>query len=117
MKNTAKVLALAAALLGGMLAADSALAWGRSRVVVGFHFGVPIGYPYYYAPYPYYPPYYAAPVVVQQQPTVYVEQAPAAPQAQASSGYWYFCQSAQGYYPYVKECPGGWQRVSPQPAQ
>jgi hypothetical protein len=38
--------------------------------------------------------------------------APAPPQ---QLGWWYFCPGANGYYPYVRECPGGWQRVSPQP--
>ncbi len=27
--------------------------------------------------------------------------------------YWYYCESARGYYPYVPTCPGGWV---PQPA-
>jgi len=103
--------------MAGMLVAQSAFAWHhhhRSRVSVGLHFGIPIGaYPYY--PYYYPPVYYPAPVVVQQQPTVYVEQA--APQAQPAqpAGYWYYCADARAYYPYVKECPAGWQRVAPQP--
>jgi hypothetical protein len=52
---------------------------------------------------------------------VYIEQqqAPAAPPpapvAAAPADYWYYCAAAQGYYPYVKECPGGWQKVLPQP--
>lgn len=29
--------------------------------------------------------------------------------------WWYYCAESQRYYPYVKECPGGWQRVAPQP--
>jgi hypothetical protein len=89
----------------------------------GFYFGVPIGgYPYY-APYysPYYYPaysYYSAPVVVQQQSPVYVEQNPqpaASAQPSAPAGYWYYCAGSNAYYPYVKECPAGWQRVAPQP--
>jgi hypothetical protein len=78
------------------------------------------GAPYYggAAPY-YYPPYsYAPPVVVQPAPQVYIErdpQAVAPAQQQPSSQWWYFCPGANGYYPYVKECPGGWQRVAPQP--
>ncbi len=52
------------------------------------------------APYPYYA---APPVVVQPAP---------APPAQA---YWYYCQSAGAYYPYVQDCPGGWMQVVPQP--
>jgi hypothetical protein len=79
----------------------------------GFHGSVwigPVWGPGWWGPaYPYPYPYYAAPpVVVQQQPEVYVapEQAPS---------YWYFCQNPQGYYPYVKQCPGGWKKVVPSP--
>ena len=28
--------------------------------------------------------------------------------------YWYYCESAGQYYPYVTECPEGWQAVVPQ---
>jgi hypothetical protein len=110
-----KLTLLVLALLTGALTASSAFAWGgRSHVFVGFNFGFPAYYP---APYYYYPPaYYPAPVVVQQQPQVYVEQpaAPAAAPAQ-SENYWYYCAGSRTYYPYVKDCPGGWQRVSPTP--
>lgn len=27
--------------------------------------------------------------------------------------YWYYCNDPQGYYPYVKSCPLGWQKVAP----
>lgn len=40
-----------------------------------------------------------------QPPPVYIQQ----PQQQ----YWYFCGSVNGYYPYVKVCPEGWQEVIP----
>lgn len=62
---------------------------------------------YYWDPYYYSPPVYAPPVVVQPAPQV-------APQA-APQQYWYYCQGSQAYYPYVKECPGGWMQVVPQP--
>ena len=121
MKTTRTVLALAL-LTAGFLAAEPAMAWhhGRARVGVGFYFGVPVsGFPYYYPPYyAYYPPYYPPAVVVQPQPTVYIEQggAPAAAPAPApAANYWYYCAGSRTYYPYVKECPGGWQRVAPQP--
>ena len=68
---------------------------------------------------PRYPaPVYAPPVVVvPPEPTVYVEQGSAAANpAEPVAGYWYFCREANNYYPYVKECPGGWQQVAPQPA-
>lgn len=124
MKSIKWIIALLA-----LVAAASGSAWadrghrhghGRGQV----HFGVVIGplwgpwwYPpprYYYSPsYPYYPPV----VVERAAPTVYIEQpAPAAPAApQAQTNYWYYCDAARGYYPYVRECPAGWQRVLPQP--
>ena len=33
--------------------------------------------------------------------------APSVPQ------YWYYCASANAYYPYVAQCPEGWQTVVP----
>ena len=70
-------------------------------------------YPYGYSyPYPYQYPAYSPPVVLDSGPQTYIEQAP--PQAQQ---YWYYCQNPQGYYPYVGECPGGWQPVPAQPSQ
>lgn len=86
------------------------------------YFGVGIGtgfYPGYwygppYAPYaPYYygaPVYSSPPVVIQQQPPVYIEK-PQPPVA----GYWYYCSASKAYYPYVNDCPEPWQRVSPLP--
>ena len=107
-------LALAALLIGASVS-ESALAHGRGRVFLGFNFGYPgYYYPAPYSPYYYYPPpYYAAPVVVQSPPQVYVER-DAAPAPEAQS-YWYYCAATRGYYPYVKECPGGWQKVAPAP--
>jgi hypothetical protein len=90
----------------------------RVGVVVGIPFGYPwygYGMPPYYAPYNNYPPYYyPRQVIVQPEPQVYIERAApqAAPQAQA---YWHYCSNPQGYYPYVKECPAGWQQVMPTP--
>ncbi|MGE5638792.1 MAG: hypothetical protein ACM30H_01745 [Clostridia bacterium] len=114
MKTALAALALAA----GALTASSAFAWGHhggGRVFLGFNFGVPVYAPYYYYPGPV---YYPAPVVVQQQPMVYSERsdlaaAPAAPQ----ENYWYYCAASRGYYPYVQECPSGWQRVPAAPAR
>ena len=112
MKKTALV---AFALLTGALAAEPAFAWGHGggHVFLGFNFGFPVYAPYYYY-YP--PPVYYPPVVVQSSPPVYVERndqpQAAAPQAQS---FWYYCAGSRAYYPYVKDCPGGWQRVSPTP--
>lgn len=114
---------------GLLLAALVPAAWAGGSV--GVYVGVPGPYwapayprpyyprPYYYpGPYWYPAPVYAPPVVVvPPEPTVYVEQGSAAASpAEPVAGYWYFCREANNYYTYVKECPGGWQQVAPQPA-
>jgi hypothetical protein len=113
---------------------------GHSHGGVYFSFGVPWpgyywGYPYYYAPPPYYgyAPYYGygyAPAA--SDPPQYIErsdvegappaaqspqqQQPAPPQSQEpQQTWWYWCQNSQKYWPYVKECTGGFQRVPAQP--
>ena len=78
----------------------------RGGVVIGT--GVWLG-PYWYPPYyPYYPydPYEPVPVVAE--PQTYIEQ--------PGPSYWYYCEAAKAYYPYVRECPGGWLTVMPQGA-
>lgn len=97
--------------------------WGpRPYWGAGYWGGGYWGAPYwggYYAPY--YPYYGYPPVVVQPAPQVYIERdappqtapPPASPAPQQN--WWYFCPGAGAYYPYIRECPGGWQRVAPQP--
>lgn len=96
----------------------------------GAHFGLFIGTPIWgptYYPYArsygYYPPTRvimmpAAPTVYVERiaPPVYVERDPysALPGA-PSSDWWYYCGSSRSYYPYVRECREGWQRVAPLP--
>jgi hypothetical protein len=88
----------------------------------GVYLGGPVFWPgYYYPPAyfpryysPYYPPYYP-PVVVPPSPSVYIEQG-SSQTAPAPSNWWYYCADSNAYYPYVKECPAGWQRVAPLPA-
>jgi hypothetical protein len=96
---------------------------------VGVVVGVPFGFPGYYGPYgypygypfgPYYPfPAYYPPAVVTvpAPPTTYVQQGYAQQNSAAASSTpsWYYCDASQAYYPYVKECSSGWQRVAPQP--
>lgn len=89
----------------------------------GFYMGAPYAYPFYPSPY-YYPPavQYYPPIVVSPvpvQPPIYIEQQqirPGSPQAiPEETHYWYRCEKTDAYYPYVKECPGGWQKVVPIP--
>jgi hypothetical protein len=102
-------------LLAGVMAAGTASAHGRggARVHFGFFVGGPVWGPWYYPPpYPY---YYPAPVyVTPPAPPVYVERQDVAPTSQPQD-WWYYCEQSRGYYPYVKSCPGGWQRVPPAP--
>jgi len=81
------------------------------RVGVGFWIGPGWGWPYYYPSnyYPYYPP--EPPIVIQQQPEVYVQPVP----QEEQTLYWYYCKDPQGYYPYVNRCPSGWMKVVPTP--
>src|SRR5262245_44159677 len=99
---------LAVSALLGAAASAPAFAGGHTR----FSFGVVIGAPFY----PWYPPYYYYPppvVVVPAAPTTYIEQGGSSA-APSRSSYWYYCEASRTYYPYVKECPGGWLRVVPQ---
>lgn len=81
------------------------------------HFGVFVGAPLFWGwDYWDYPPYYYYPpnVAVESSPPVYIEQGSgAAPYGEG--GYWYYCPEKQSYYPYVRTCPSGWQRVAPEP--
>ncbi len=71
-----------------------------------------VGGLWYFYPQPVYPypDAYTPPVVVIPQAPSAVPGAPA-PQAQN----WYYCTSAQSYYPYVSSCPEGWKMVPATP--
>jgi hypothetical protein len=95
---------------------------GSVRVGIGwpgYYYGVPVGY---YGGY--YGGYYDGsaygPVYGDvNAPVTYVERGDVAPAANGTSNaggnWWYWCEGSRSYYPYVKDCPGGWQRVAPQP--
>jgi len=85
----------------------------------GISLGVPLYWPGYYPGYYPYPYTYPGPDYSYPGPAVapsggYVEQGypQAAPAPQQD---WYYCPNSNAYYPYVRECPGGWQRVPSQP--
>ena len=112
MKKAVSIILAAAALL--LASSFPALANGHvhGSIWIGPVWGPGWWGPAYPYPYPY--PYYAGPpVVIQQQqqpPTEYI-----APEQPEAPSYWYFCQNPKGYYPYVKQCPGGWMKVVPSP--
>jgi hypothetical protein len=80
----------------------------------------------YYAPSPvvYAPPVYAQPYYVEpayvSPPVVALPPAPpyvaqGLPTETPGGQWWYLCKKPSGYYPYVRECPSGWEKVSPTP--
>ena len=76
------------------------------------------GYPGgYYGPYA---GYYGPPAVVYASPPVVTYAAPPQPivlAAQPEPAVWYYCEASGKYYPYVQECPTGWQtRVATPPS-
>ena len=90
------------------------LAHGHGRG--GVRAGIWIG-PGWWGPWwdpPVYPYYYAEPpVIIQRQAPVYEQQTP---QVEEQPYYWYYCPEARAYYPYVKQCSGGWMKVVPSPS-
>lgn len=85
--------------------------WHRGWYGPRFGWWWVVGPSWYYYPQPVYPypQAYAPPVIVQATP---------AKPGPAPEQYWYYCDAARKYYPYVSACPGGWQRVpvTPPPA-
>lgn len=86
-----------------------------------------IGGAWYFYPQPIYPypdPYRPPVVVVEQAPPPVVVQVPApavvpaqpAAPAVPTPQFWYYCDAAKAYYPYVATCPSGWQTVPATPA-
>lgn len=70
---------------------------------------------FYPAPIYPYPDPYTPPVIVL--PPAEVPQANVPAPAQPPAQFWYYCDSANGYYPYVPSCPEGWKSVPAQPPQ
>ncbi|TBR15531.1 hypothetical protein [Rugosibacter aromaticivorans] len=91
--------------------------WGHGQGWGHGYFGIAIDpwAPWYYPPIYYPPAYYPQTVVIQPSPSVYIEQPDPAPAPAEQANYWYYCGKSKTYYPYVKACPSGWQRVTPQP--
>lgn len=124
MKRNKFAALIAFVLLGSVLSLDASADRGGHHGHGG-HFGIFIdpwpSYSYYpyYRPYAYYPRYYEYPAVVAApvSPPVYIERDDneIAQSDPASPAYWYYCNKPKGYYPYVRECRSGWQKVPSQP--
>lgn len=86
--------------------------WGPT-----IHYG-----PSWYGGYYYYGPGYSGVDPQPTEPQVWIERgqdesAQDDGGAAAAQGWWYWCDDPQGYHPQVRECPGGWRPVAPQPAE
>jgi hypothetical protein len=81
---------------------------GHARL--GIFIGGPLFWPYP-GPYYYYPPVVAVP----SAPPVYIERGDEEDVPAQGQAYWYYCADSATYYPYVKKCPSGWQRVPARP--
>jgi hypothetical protein len=106
---------IARCVCAALLAVASLPALAHGSVRFGIGIGIPG--PWYYPPPPVYYPYpYYPPAVVVPPPSSYVEQAPASAYSThpVQSSY-YYCAASKSYYPYVRECPGGWEQVPAQP--
>lgn len=109
--------------------------WWGVGVGVGLGLGweaAYLGSPYYYGYDPYYPYAYPAPAyddlydvapvnvnsALVPPPPPGAATSSAAPSAlppPTSSSNWYYCASANGYYPYVTQCPEAWRMVPATP--
>jgi hypothetical protein len=92
--------------------------WGfGTGFVGGAYVGSQIARPYYYQPYP--PPIvYPQPTIVQVPAPVYVTPPPGAqnlpvtPPPVSKQSTWFFCESANNFYPNVATCPEGWKPMN-----
>jgi hypothetical protein len=78
--------------------------------------GAYLGGPWFWGAYDTWPLYdgnYYPPEAATLTPT-YPEQEVPADAPQRGETAWYYCGNPPGYYPYVQNCPSGWQRVQPQ---
>jgi len=102
--------------------------FGGRPFIANRHFYYP-GWGFSVGAYPYWPSYsdywpyfsygsyyYATDIAIpSSRPLVYIEQS-SVPHIQAlEPGEWQYCTNPEGYYPHLKECPVGWQKLDAQP--
>lgn len=85
---------------------DGRLGWWWIAAGIWYFYPQPV-YPY---PDPYAPPVLVTPPVVVVPPA-----ATAPPEPPAAPEFWYYCESANAYYPYVATCPEAWKKVPAKP--
>ena len=90
------------------------LGWEAAHIASPYYYPA---YPVYYYPAPaYYYPYRPATVVIEPTPPMPPERiTTGAPSSPPPAPNWYYCDSAKGYYPYVRQCPEPWRTVPSTP--
>ena len=89
---------------------EGRLGWWWITAGIWYFYPAPV-YPY---PDPYTPP---VTIINQQPPAVPQGNALGQPQSPPPAQFWYYCDSVNGYYPYVPNCPEEWRPVPAQPPQ
>ena len=90
---------------------NNAPGWHGYHRGYGFYGFWPWYFPWTYG---YAVPYYGVSFYADA-PVTYIEMAPAESGAVQPANSWYYCTNPEGYFPYVKTCPSGWQTVPAQP--
>lgn len=91
-------------------------AWRHSRHDGRLGWWWVVGGLWYFYPQPIYPypdPYMPPVVITQYEPVQSTPDIVVAPAVASQS--WYYCESADGYYPYTPTCPEGWKTVPATP--
>ena len=70
-----------------------------------------VGSSWYFYPSPVYP----NPNPWEPPPAIAVSPPEGTPPTAPPTQYWYYCDAARAYYPYVATCPGGWKPVPATP--
>lgn len=95
---------------------------GKSRLYEHDSVGALVESPYawpefYYWPYYSFQPYSSPSTVTPFSPPAYLDQGTVLNTPSFGPNSQDYCSSPAGYYPYVQECPSGWQRITLQPIE
>lgn len=103
---------------GGGHARDRHFQESRRHGGIGFFIESPYSWPeFHYWPYYSFQPYYSSTLITPASPPAYIDQETVPNIQSLEPNSWDYCDDPAGYYPYVQECPAGWQRVEPQPIE
>jgi len=89
---------------------------GHSHHTSFYYLGSPFFWSSYgYWPYTSYPSYYSPDMTLILPPLRYIDKNVKPKIQPLEPDTWDYCAESNGYYPYVKACPGGWRKIDMQP--